>query len=174
MSAPSDSIRVVGEKDLLDLARIPRGTWSGWLRKGHFESNPDGLYGEAEVVSAVVFNLVADALPVRKAAIAWEDCGAAVVGSCVGLKLDTDEPMVLVIDGHALVGVAAESPDELFRAVHQQKPSPRNWIVVPIAALVREARSGFWKRARPASELRKDKRRRTPKRRAANHSRSEV
>lgn len=172
MSVSSDSIRVVGEKDLLDLARIARGTWSGWLRNGHFDGDPDGLYGENKVVATVVFNLLADALPIRKAAIAWRDCGEAVVTTCIRLGLEDHEPLVLVIDGHALSGVAARNSDELFSAVHAQMPSPRNWIVIPIADLVREARSGFWKRARPASELSKDKRRKAPKRKAASDARS--
>jgi hypothetical protein len=174
MSTSSDSIRVVGEKDLLDLSRIPRGTWSAWIRNGHFEGRPDGLYGEGDVISAVVFSLLADALAPRKAAIAWKDCGAATIDACLGLPLkDEDETLALAIDGYALTGVAAKGPIELFKAVHQQKPSPRNWIVIPLSALVREARSGFWKRARPASELKKDGRRRSPKSRLERQSASD-
>ena len=106
MSVSSDSIRLVGEKDLLDLARVPRGTWSGWIRGGHFESSDSGLYGENEVVAVVIFNVLASALPIRKASIAWKDCGSAVTGACVQLRLDGADPLVLAIDVHALDGVA--------------------------------------------------------------------
>jgi hypothetical protein len=159
MSTSSDSIRVVGEKDLLKLARVPRGTWNGWIRQEHFEGNDSGLYGEREVISVAVFNIVTDALSVREAAIAWRDCGSAVVNSCIQLPLDGEEPLVLVIDAHALDGAAAASPEELFDAVHSLVPSARGRIAIPIAALAREARRGFWKRARAASDLAQDKRR---------------
>lgn len=163
MSASSDSIRVVGEKVLLKLARVPRGTWNGWVRQDHFEDSDDSLYGEREVVSAAIFNLVAEALAVKEAAIAWRDCGPAVIDSCIKLPLDGDDPLVLVIDTHALGGGAAASPEELFEFVHSPVPSPRGWIVVPIAAVVREARRGFWKHAKPASEFARDGRRKVAK-----------
>lgn len=159
MSTSSDSIRVVGEKDLLELARIPRGTWSAWARKGHFEDSASGLYGESEVISAAVFNLLADALLPRNAAIAWKDCGQAVVHACLQLPLDSEECLVLVVDSHLLDGAVATKPEELFEIVNGHVTSPRGWITFPIAALAREARRGFWKRARPASDLVRDKRR---------------
>ncbi len=172
MSVSSDSIRLVGEKDLLDLARVPRGTWSGWIRGGHVESSDSGLYGENEVVAVVIFNVLASALPIRKASIAWKDCGSAVTGACVQLRLDGADPLVLAIDVHALDGVATGDPSELFDLLHSPVPSPRGWIAIPIADLAREARRGFWKHAKPASELSRDGRRRTAKRNTGSSSSS--
>jgi len=164
VSVSSDSIRLVGEKDLLELARVPRGTWSAWVRNGHFEDSDNGLYGEIEVVAAAIFNVLASALPIRKASIAWKDCGSAVTGACIQLRLDGDDPLVFAIDVHALDGAATGDASELFDLVHSPVPSPRGWIAIPIADLAREARRGFWKHAKPASELTRDKRRRTAKR----------
>jgi len=164
MSVSSDSIRLVGEKDLLELARVPRGTWSAWVRNGHFEDSDNGLYGEIEVVAAAIFNVLASALPIRKASIAWRDCGTAVTGACIQLRLDGDDPLVFAIDVHALDGAATGDPSELFDLLHSPVPSPRGWIAIPIADLVREARRGFWKHAKPASELTRDRRRRTVRR----------
>lgn len=165
MSVSSDSIRLVGEKDLLELARVPRGTWSAWVRNGHFEDSDNGLYDEAEVIAAAIFNVLADTLPLRKASIAWRGCGSAVTGACVQLRLDGDDPLVFAIDVHALEGSAVGDPGELFDLVHSPVPSPRGWIAMPIADLAREARRGFWKHARPASELTRDRRRRTARQR---------
>jgi hypothetical protein len=166
VSVSSDSIRLVGEKDLLELARVPRGTWSAWIRNEHFEDSDSGLYGEAEVVAAAIFNVLASALPIRKASIAWRDCGTAVTGACIQLRLDGDDPLVFAIDVHALDGAATGDPSKLFDLLHSPVPSPRGWIAIPIADLVREARRGFWKHAKPASELTRDRRRRTAKRSA--------
>ena len=164
VSVSSDSIRLVGERDLLELARVPRGTWSGWIRGGHFESSDSGLYGENEVVAVAIFNVLASALPIRKASIAWKDCGSAVTDACIQLRLEGDEPLVFAIDVHALDGAATGDAGELFALVHSPVPSPRGWIAIPIADLAREARRGFWKHAKPASELSRDGRRRTAKR----------
>ena len=155
MNAYTDSIRVVGEKDLLRLARVPRGTWNAWIRNGHFEDTATGLYGEDEVVSAAVFNVLAEALALRDAGIAWRSCGAVVSDACVRLPPEGDEPLVLAVDAHTLDGAAVASADDLFTAIHSPVPSPRSRTVIPVAALAREARRGFWKLAKPATELAK-------------------
>jgi hypothetical protein len=89
-----------------------------------------------------------------------------VTGACVQLRLDGDDPLVFAIDIHALDGAATGDPGELFDLVHSPVPSPRGWIAIPIADIVREARRGFWKHAKPASELTRDKRRKMAKRSA--------
>jgi hypothetical protein len=159
VNASTDSIRVVGEKDLLRLARVPRGTWNAWIRNGHFQGSPTGLYGEGEVVSATVFNVLAEAIALRDAGIAWRDCGEAISEACIRLPPDGDEPLVLVVDVHALDGTAVTSASELFSVIHDRVPSPRGWIAIPIAALAREARRGFWRHAKSAADLAKDGRR---------------
>jgi hypothetical protein len=87
-----------------------------------------------------------------------------VIDACVQLRLDGDDPLVFAIDVHALDGAATGDAGELFDLVHSPVPSPRGWIAIPIADLAREARRGFWKHAKPASELSRDGRRRTAKR----------
>lgn len=164
MSVSSDSIRLVGEKDLLELARVPRGTWSAWIRNEHFEDSDSGLYDEAAVVEAVIFNALTGVMPLRKASIVWRGCGSEMTRICIQLPLDGDGPLVFVIDAHALEGAAAGTPGDLFDLVHSPVPSPRGWIAIPIAGLVCEARRGFWKHAKSASELSRDRRRRTAKR----------
>jgi hypothetical protein len=159
MNASTDSIRVVGEKDLLRLARVPRGTWNAWIRNGHFEDSETGLYGEVEVVSVTVFNVLAEAIALRDAGIAWRECGSTVSQACVRLEPDGEEPLVLVVDIHTLDGVTAATATELLAAVHSPVPSPRGWIAVPIAGLAREARRGFWKHAKSAIDLAQDGRR---------------
>src|ERR1700754_222914 len=98
MSGSPDSIRFVGEQDLLRLARLPRGTWSGWDRNGHYEPNESGLYSEADVVSVVLFSLLADAMPLREAGIAWQRGGAAIIEACLALPLEGCERIAIVLD----------------------------------------------------------------------------
>src|ERR1700742_424718 len=114
MSGSPDSIRLVGEPDLLRIARLSRGTWSGWDRNGHYALNENGLYSEADVISVVVFGLLADAVPLQEAGIAWRGGGAPIVQACLALSLEGDERIAIVLDTHSLRVTAAASAEELF------------------------------------------------------------
>jgi hypothetical protein len=159
MSGSPDSIRLVGEQDLLRIARLPRGTWGGWDRNGHYAPKENGLYSEADVVSVVVFGLLADAVPLREAGIAWRDGGGAIVQACLALPLEGCERIAVVLDTHSLRVVVASSAGELFDWIHAPVPAPRAWVALPVGEVVREARRGFWLYAKPAAELAQDGRR---------------
>lgn len=159
MSGSPDSIRLVGEQDLLRLARLPRGTWSGWDRNGHYAPNRRGLYSEADVVSVVLFGLLADAVPLREAGIAWRDGGGAIVEACLGLPLEGSEQIAIALDSHSLRVALVSSGGELFDWIHTPVPAPRPWIALPVGEIVREARRGFWLYAKPAAQLVRDGRR---------------
>lgn len=159
MSRSPDSIRLVGEQDLLRLARLSRGTWSGWDRNGHYAPNENALYSEADVVSVVLFGLLGGAVPLRDAGIAWKSGGAPIVDACLALPLDGPDRIAIVLDTHSLRVTAASSGEELFDRIHAQVPAPRPWVALPVGEIVREARQGFWLYAKPASELAGDGRR---------------
>jgi len=159
MSGSPDSIRLIGEQDLLRLARLPRGTWSGWDRNGHYAPNESGLYSEADVVSVVLFGLLADAVSLREAGMAWRNGGTAVVEVCLGLPLDGNERIAVVLDTHSLRITVASSGEEIFDRIHESVPAPRPWIALPVGEIVEEARKGFWLFAKPAAELARDGRR---------------
>ena len=80
MDTSADSIRVVGEGDLLDLGRVARSTWKNWVRQGLVDDHVDGLYGERDVIEAAVVRLVVEAVGLRAAAAAWRLAREAVLG----------------------------------------------------------------------------------------------
>jgi hypothetical protein len=159
MSGSPDSIRLVGEQDLLRLARLSRGTWSGWHRNGHYAPNKSGLYSEADVVSVVLFGLLGDAASLRDAGIAWRASGAEIVEACLALQLNGRHQIAIVLDTHSLAMTAVSSGEELFECINVRVPAPRPWVALPVGEIVKEAREGFWLYAKPAAELTKDGRR---------------
>lgn len=159
MSGSPDSIRLVGEQDLLRLARLSRGTWSGWDRNGHYGPNENGLYSEADVVSVVLFGLLGDAVSLRDAGIAWRAGGAEIVEACLALPLDGRERIAIVLDTHSLGMTTVSSGEELFEYIHARVPAPRPWVALPVGEILGEARKGFWLHAKPAAELARDRRR---------------
>jgi hypothetical protein len=167
MNVVPDSIRLVGEADLLELAHVGRGAWNGWIKNGHVSPSATALYTEQDVIHVTVLKLLGDSLPMSKAAIAWRDCEIAVIQCCANHGLEEEEtPLDLVVDFQTLATIPAEGAQDLFDAVHSPVPGPRGRLVIPLSAVVQEARTSFWRRARPASDFATDKRRKPAARRS--------
>lgn len=166
MNVVPDSIRLVGEADLLELARVGRGAWNGWIKNGHVSPPATALYTEQDVIHVTVLKLLGDSLPMSKAAIAWRDCETAVIQSCANHGLEEEAPLDLVVDLQTLAAYPAGGAQDLFDAVHSPVPAPRGRLVIPLSAVVQEARASFWRRARPASDFETDRRRKPAARRS--------
>jgi hypothetical protein len=166
MNIDADSIRLVGEADLLDLARVGRGAWNGWIKNGHVSPSANALYTEQDVIHVTVLKLLGDSLPMSKAAIAWRDCETAVIQRSANRGLEDETPLDLVVDLQTLAAHPAEGAQDLFDAVHTPVPGPRGRLVIPLSAVVQEARASFWRRARPASDFATDRRRKPAARRS--------
>lgn len=143
MDTSADSIRVVGQADLLELARVARSTWHHWTTQGIVVEPPTGLHGEAEVVEAAVVALLVDALEPRRAKPVWMSPRHEVVNACLALPLDKPADLSAVVDLHAWELVLAEGAEELHRAVHASTPFPRGRVVIALADVAQEARRGF-------------------------------
>jgi hypothetical protein len=169
MDIDSDSIRLIGEADLLELAGIARSTWNGWVKSGYVTPPSTGLYDECDVVGAIVLRHLGDCLPMSKAAIAWRDCEIDLIACCTG-GVEQKTTLDLVVDLHTLAARPTEGPDQLLEALHAPLPSPRPRVVIVLAEILQEARAGFWRRARPASDFSDDKRRKPAARRAPDAS----
>jgi hypothetical protein len=167
MNVVPDSIRLVGEADLLELARVGRGAWNGWIKNGHVGPSATALYTEQDVIHLTVLKLLGDSLPMSKAAIAWRDCETAVIQCCANRGLEKEgAPLDLVVDLQTLAAHPAEGAQDLFDTVHSPVPSPRGRVVIQLSAVVQEARASFWRRARPASDFATDRRRKPAARRS--------
>jgi hypothetical protein len=164
MNTDPDSIRLVGEADLLELVGLGRGAWNGWVKSGYVSQSPDGLYREQDVIELAVFKLVADWMPMAKAAVAWRDCQADLLGRCTERRLDDDRAIDLVVDLHTLAASCVEDPQVLFDRLHSPVPSPRPRLVIALGEVIHELRRAFWRRARPAPDFAGDKRRRSARR----------
>jgi hypothetical protein len=166
MNIPPDSIRLVGEADLLELAGVGRGAWNGWIKNGHVTPSETALYTEQDVIHVTVLKLLGDSLPMSKAAIAWRDCETALIQCCASRGLEQEEvPLDLVVDLQTLAADPTEGAQSLFDTIHSPAPTPRGRLVIPISAIVQEARASFWRRARPASDFATDGRRKPAARR---------
>ena len=160
MDASTDSIRVVGESDLLELCRTARSTWKHWCTQGLVQPSDDGLYHERDVIEAVVVALLVDAVDLRRAKGAWSDAGKATLDRCQGLSLREPATLFLVVDLHTWEMGLADGAEELAAAVAESLTTPRGFVVMEAARVVVQARRAFWVRAAPAVELQKDGRRR--------------
>lgn len=162
MDTSSDSIRVVGEGDLLELAGIARSTWKNWTREGLVQEPVEGLYSEHDVIEALVVRLVVEAVGLRTAVAAWRPVRDEVLAGLAALQPGERPDRWLVIDAHtwllALASVSADLLEQLARGM----PSPRARVVVTVGPSVAEAKSAFRSRALPVRDLRKDRRRRRP------------
>jgi hypothetical protein len=165
MNEDPDSIRLVGEADLLELTGMGRGAWNGWVKSAHVSRSPDGLYREQDVIELAVLKLMADWMPMAKAVIAWRDCQADLIRRCIERRLD-DYPAAidLVVDLHTLAADCVEGPQDLFDRLHAPVPSPRATIVIALGQIIHELRAAFWRRARPAPDFAGDKRRKSARR----------
>lgn len=161
MNVDPDSIRLVGEADLLELAGLGRGAWNGWVKSDHVSQSSDGLYREQDVIELAVLRLMAGWMPMQKAVIAWRDCQADLIARCGDHRLDEEPPIDLVVDLHTLAAHCVDGPQELFDRLHAPVPSPRATIVIALGGVIHELRAAFWRRARPASDFVGDKRRRS-------------
>jgi hypothetical protein len=160
MGTSADSIRVVGEADLLDLARVARTTWQNWVRKGVIEDSDVGVYREDDVAEVVTVTLLVDGVGLRRARAIWPASREHVIGA--GLALDLEEPgdLLLVVDPYSWETELCSTANELWRMIGEPLDPPRARIVVPVAARIQAARRAFWTRAQPVPELAKDRRRR--------------
>lgn len=161
MNTDPDSIRLVGEADLLELVGLSRGAWNGWVKSGYMSQSSDGLYREQDVIELAVFKLMADWMPMAKAVVAWRDCQADLLGRCTERRLNDDRAIDLVVDLHTLAADCVEDPQDLFERLHAPVPSPRPRIVIALGQIICELRAAFWRRARPAPDFASDKRRRS-------------
>jgi hypothetical protein len=161
MNIDPDSIRLVGEADLLELVGLGRGAWNGWVKSDHVSQSSDGLYREQDVIELAVLRLMADWMPMAKAVISWRDCQADLISRCTERRLDDDRAIDLVVDLHTLGADCVEDPQDLFDRLHAPVPSPRAKIVIVLGPIIHELRAAFWRRARPASDFVADKRRRS-------------
>jgi hypothetical protein len=90
MDASADSIRVVGEADLLQIARLARSTWKNWCKRGLLREAPGGLYGEDAVVATVVGGMVVQALGLRRGIAVWARVQDRVVADLIAQPLDDE------------------------------------------------------------------------------------
>jgi hypothetical protein len=134
------------------------------VRGGLLEEASDALYDEAAVLELVIVALLLGALDTRQVEAAWRRAGAEVVQRANGLPLDSEGDLLAVVDVHTWELRVASSADELRSILQARVPFPRASVVFDLGPSVRESRRGFWSRAAPAAELRKDRRR---KRRSA-------
>ena len=115
MNIDPDSIRLVGEADLLKLVGLGRGAWNGWVKSAHVSQSSDGLYREQDVIELAVLRLMADWMPMAKAVITWRDCQADLISRCTERRLDDDRAIDLVVDLHTLGAESVEDPQDLLR-----------------------------------------------------------
>ncbi len=160
MGTSPDSIRVVGEADLLDLARVARTTWQSWVRKGLLDETDAGFYREDDVTEVVTVALLVDGVGLRRARAIWPTSREHVVGA--GLALDLEQPgdLLLVVDTYTWETKLCSTADELWQMTREALDPPRARVVVPVAARLQAARRAFWRRAQPVPDLSKDRRRR--------------
>ena len=147
MGISSDSIRVVGESDFLELARVARSTLQHSRKANVLQLPENGVYREADLVATICVARIIEPLSVPRAAALWHKHGSAVQQACLALPLSGGEMLDLVIDTHTLNAAVASQPSDLAGVVHATVPAPRAFLVVPLAPLTREARSAYWLRA---------------------------
>lgn len=157
MDASPDSIRVVGEADLLALARVARSTWRNWIKQGVLVPPKDALYRETDIIEAVLVATVIDALDLRLAAATWPMVGERLAHAVAAAR--TERGVFLIADPFDWGMEIRVGANELASAVRQRVASPRSYVVVEVGAIVAEARNAFWKRARPTREFAADRRR---------------
>ena len=160
MDTSADSIRVVGEADLLELAKAARSTWHHWCTKGLLSQSDDGLYGERDVIEVLVAGMLVAALDVRRATAAWGAAREPVLETCAALAIAGDDTLDAVVDLYTLEIAIGRTPQEIEAVTHRVGAFWRGYLVLPLALSTREARRGFRTRAVSPSDLAKDKRRR--------------
>jgi hypothetical protein len=166
MGTSPDSIRVIGEKDLLEVARVARSTWQNWARQGIITPAAEGLHPEPDVIEALAVGLLTQAFDLRQTKAVWRLARDDVLAACLALPLDRQATLDAIVDLHTWRTALAHEIDELAAALHAPVPYPRGRHVIALAAPVQEARQAFWTRAVPAADLASDKRRRTRQPRA--------
>jgi hypothetical protein len=159
MGASADSIRVVGEADLLELGRVARSTWQNWVKKDALQESDDGFYNEEDAVEVVVLGLLIAGVELRRATPVWRASANQVLSECLGLPLEGPADLFAVVDVHTWELHVARNADELYHAARAPSTFPRARLVIPLAAAVQEVRRAFWIRAMSQSELAADKRR---------------
>jgi hypothetical protein len=164
MGTSPDSIRRVGESDLLELARVARSTWQSWVRAGLVGQTSDGLYDESAVVELVIVAPMLSALDLRQAKSAWVPARQLSLRRAVARPLNGESLYVAVVDLHTWRLRVAITPQEVWSAIQEQTPFPRGRIVFDLGPSIAEGRSTYWSRAQPSADLLKDRRR---KRRSA-------
>jgi hypothetical protein len=171
MDTSPDSIRVVGEGDLLELGRVARSTWKNWARQGLVDDPEDGLYGERDIIEAVVVRLVVEAVGLRAARAAWRPAREAVLARLQSAEATDIDEVRTVIDLHTWQLLITTDASALLEELRRTTPFPRGRVVLTVGPAVAEARTAFWARAAFARDLRRDRRRRTSVRARENRAR---
>jgi hypothetical protein len=166
MDTSTDSIRVISEADLLDIARIARSTWKNWITKELVDEPANGLYGESELLEAVVVGLLVSALDLRRARAVWSSARRAALDRCACLT--ADGTLHGVVDLHTWEMLMTSGAREVFAAVRRPTPFPRGYVVVDLSEVIPEARAAFWKRAGPAAIFTADRRRKSKQRKRSS------
>jgi hypothetical protein len=100
MGTSADSIRVSGEGDLLEVARVARSPWQSWVRQGIIAPAAEGLHPERDVVEALVVGLLTGALDLRRTKAVWRLAQDDVLAACLALPLDRPATLDAIIDLH--------------------------------------------------------------------------
>lgn len=161
----SDSIRAVGESDFLALIRVARSTVKNWEASAKLRLSPAGVYDEGDVVAAICFAQLVDHLDLKLATSVWAAHAPAIRQACLLLPLhESNETLDLVVDTYTLTANVVSRPEEIGELVHVSVPAPRAFLLIPLTALVREARKAYWGRAVDVRTLKADRRRRPARR----------
>src|SRR4051812_39230559 len=88
MGVSADSIRAVGESDLLEFGRVARSTWQNWIKHGLVQDQPSRTYGEEAVVEVVAVGVLLTTLDLRAVNALWRGARTVVVETALSLPLD--------------------------------------------------------------------------------------
>lgn len=140
MGTSADSIRVVGEGDLLEVARVARSTWQNWARQKIISPAPEGLHHEDDVIEAVVVGQLTAVFDLRTTKTVWRLAHDEVLAACGALPLDEPATLDAVVDVHTWATAVARDPDELAGVLHARVPYPRGRYVLVLGEAAQEAR----------------------------------
>lgn len=159
MDSSPDSIRAVGESDLLELARVARSTWQNWLGQGLVEEQPTRVYGEEAVIEVAAVGLLVTTFDLRSVRHVWAHGRTSMLEQALRLPLEGDSDLHVVVDPFTFDVAVVKGAEELHRAVAAPMAHARGLAVFVMGPPIQEARRGFWSRAGSARDLMKDKRR---------------
>src|SRR4051812_4264920 len=157
MDASPDTFRVVGEADLLEMARVARSTWKNWAQSGLVDEPANGLYDEGAVVEAVGVSLLVQGLELRPAATAWRAARAAALDALDAARAANPDDVRLVVDPYTWELVVTADESSLLQQLERRLVHPRSQIVISVGGVAAEARRAFATRSAPAVEFQSDR-----------------